>query len=411
MRVTDRILQQSFLYNLEKHKVDLQTRQEQITTGSKVNRPSDSPSGASRILRLQNQLGGLNTFQKNIDNAQSSLEASVLSLGGIGSEIQDILVNMASINNAAVTDLNSYATKLEMSIESIMNFANSKFDGQYLFGGTNNSADPFVKSGSTINSSSNNIGGEQKIRVSTNISQKINITGSELFFPSVKQSGNLDSGMAVNDTTTTSEKILDPDGNEYDLNITYTKTAANSYTLDYDVVDSNSNSITSSSHALVFGVDGALSSIDGSSPTSIFIEDSSTGIKINFDVKSLTESASTSSIYTKKTQQADIFKTLISVKEGLQNGIKPSANQIQIIEEFSQHVINKTTDAGSIMNKLSSTYDLLNNQTIELQELLSSERDVDIAEAIMELNNTQFNLDMSYKISSMILPKSLMDFL
>ena len=63
------------------------------------------------------------------------------------------------------------------------------------------------------------------------------------------------------------------------------------------------------------------------------------------------------------------------------------------------------------MNKLESTNDLLTNQTIELQELLSKEKDVDLAEAIMQMNNTQFNLDMGYKISSMILPKSLMDFL
>ena len=92
MRVTDRILQQTFLYNLEKHKVDTQNIQEQISTRSKVNRPSDSPAGTSRILRLQNQLSGVTTFQKNIESAQSYLDATALSLEGITSEVQNVLV-------------------------------------------------------------------------------------------------------------------------------------------------------------------------------------------------------------------------------------------------------------------------------------------------------------------------------
>lgn len=411
MRVTDRILQQTFLYNLGKHKVDMQTMQEQIATGSKVNRPSDSPASASRILRLQSQLTGISTFQKNIVGAQSSLDASVLSLEGISSEIQNVLVNMTSLNNASVTDLSSYSTKLEMSIDAILNFANSKFDGQYIFGGTNNSNDPFVRNGSTIDASSNNLSGEQKIRISSNISQKINITGNELFTPTLKQTGNLNSAMAVGDSVNNISKILDPNGNEYEFNTTITKTAANAYTYNYDIVDSNSNSVKSGSHSLSFNTGGSLSTIDGNPPTDLFIQDAATGINLGLNLTSLTEGSSASVIYSKQTQKADIFKTLIAIKEGLANGQKPNTNQISIIEEFSQHAINKTSEAGSIMNKLESTNDLLTNQTIELQELLSKEKDVDLAEAIMQMNNTQFNLDMGYKISSMILPKSLMDFL
>lgn len=411
MRVTDRILQQTFLYNLEKHKVDTQNIQEQISTRSKVNRPSDSPAGTSRILRLQNQLSGVTTFQKNIESAQSYLDATALSLEGITSEVQNVLVNLASINNASVNDLNSYASKIGMSIEAMLNFANSKFDEQYLFGGTNHSTDPFVKNGSTIDASSSELDGEQKIRIATNINQKINITGNELFFPSLKQTGNLDSSSAVGSVVSNTVKVLDPDGNEYDMNISYTKTAANTYTLDYDIVDAGMTSVTSGSNTLVFNANGALSTIDGNNEESIFIEDSATGIKLDLNIKGLTEKAASAQVFSNQVQKADIFKTLLSIKEGLENGIKPNSNQVKIVEEFSQHVINKTSEAGSIMNKLSSTGELLSNQSIELQELLGNERDVDLAEAIMDLNNTQFNLDMSYKISSMILPKSLMDFL
>jgi flagellin-like hook-associated protein FlgL len=48
---------------------------------------------------------------------------------------------------------------------------------------------------------------------------------------------------------------------------------------------------------------------------------------------------------------------------------------------------------------------------LTLQGLLSSEQDVDMARATVDLQAQDYSLQLSYKIASMILPKSLLDFL
>ena len=55
--------------------------------------------------------------------------------------------------------------------------------------------------------------------------------------------------------------------------------------------------------------------------------------------------------------------------------------------------------------------DILLNREIETSELLSMEKEVDIARALIDLESAQFSLDVSYRISSMILPRSLLDYL
>jgi flagellin-like hook-associated protein FlgL len=67
--------------------------------------------------------------------------------------------------------------------------------------------------------------------------------------------------------------------------------------------------------------------------------------------------------------------------------------------------------AGGISNKLQATEDILFNREIETLELLSLEKDVDMERAIIDLQTAQYTLDVSYHISSMILPKSLLDYL
>lgn len=107
----------------------------------------------------------------------------------------------------------------------------------------------------------------------------------------------------------------------------------------------------------------------------------------------------------------DIFNTLISVREDLKNGIRPSDEAVARIKGFETNLLNKISSQGDVMNRLENTTELVDNQILETKSLISGENDVDIAEAVMDLQNQQYFLDLSYKMSSMILPKSLLDFM
>ena len=107
----------------------------------------------------------------------------------------------------------------------------------------------------------------------------------------------------------------------------------------------------------------------------------------------------------------DIFNTLLTIKNKLENGELPTDEEAARVDEFNQHILNKLSSAGNLINKLENTKEVLNNQQFVITSLVSDEQDVDIAKAVLELQNQDYVLQLSYKISSMVLPKSLMDFL
>ena len=297
MRVTDRLLQNGYLANLNNNKVSMTKTQEQLTTQSKVNKPSDSPLSTNRLLRLNSQASDISTYIDNIESSFGFIDATVNALDGVQNNVQRVMVDLTTINNAAIdSELSTFADQLQVYLDSMFEYSNSEFNGKYLFGGTDSSQAPYTKAGSpvTYTQSTADTSGVAKIKISDNISQKINITGNEVF--------------------------------------------------------------------------GA---IDGT----------------------------------------DIFNRVQDIIDDLRNGIKPSDADVTAIESFNAKVIDRMSAAGNLRNRLENTKDLLDQQELNVQKLISSEKDVDMAKAIIDYENQQFNLDLTYKVSSMILPKSLLDYL
>lgn len=414
MRVTDRVLQNTFLYNLNQSKSRVNTLQQQLATQSSINKPSDSPLGISRVMRLNNQIDSTSLYKSNIDNGLSKVDASISTLESMQSQIQKVLVDLTSVKNATMDNLTSVGEQLEFTVETLLDMANTEYNGQYLFSGTDFNQKPFDYSGtSKIEAQSTDIGGKQKIRISSNITQQVNITGKELFQSITKIAGNIDSGAGVGVAQNNSTTIYDADGNQYTMDYSYTQTAANSYDFSYSISDGGGPIAGGAgTHAMVYNATtGALESIDGSSPDDIRINIPANKIDFLLDTTTVTEQASAANLGETTSQKADIFNTLLSIKDMLKNGQQPNDEQVRVVEEFNQHMIDKLTDLGGIKNRLEDMQDLLDTEEVELQELLSKEQDVDVAKAIIDLENQQYNLDLSYKISSMILPKSLLDYL
>ncbi|NOX18802.1 MAG: flagellar hook-associated protein 3 [Chlorobi bacterium] len=415
MRVSDRQLQIDYLRSMNLTKNRLSKLQEQVTTGKEINRPSDSPLGTSRLFKLSNQLGNITTFRNNIERAQTSLDMSISSMQGFQSEIQNVISDLTGLQNPTVGENNvrAYSDKLDLIISQLFDFANTDVDGQYLFGGTDDSVKPFAlnSAGTAVQVNSQGIGGERKIRIAKNIDQKINMTGKEVFESVWKQSGTIDSSAAVGTSFSKTGKIDGADGTEYDFTITYTKTADNAYELSYSYDDGSGTVALTQTNDLTFNAaTGELETVDGGNPSDIRINIPGNKIDFKIDVADLAESDSTS-VKTRLNVKANIFNTLLDIKENLSNGQLPNQEQLAIINGFNTHILDKISSAGDIGRRLENTTQLLDGQELELKDLQSKERDVDIMKAMVELESQQFNLNLGYKISSMILPKSLMDFL
>src|SRR5437588_157410 len=76
MRITDNISYISYLGDLQRTQQEMFDAQIRVTSGKKVNHPSDDPAAASDIVRLSGEKSVDDQFSKNIDSAKSRLTAA-----------------------------------------------------------------------------------------------------------------------------------------------------------------------------------------------------------------------------------------------------------------------------------------------------------------------------------------------
>jgi flagellar hook-associated protein 3 FlgL len=415
MKVTDFILQNTYLNNINRQKYDLNKVQEQITTQQKVNRPSDSPLGTARIIRFTEQLGNIQTYLSNAENAGGFVNKTISSMQSIQTIVSDIQGLLVQTDNALSSgSFDDYAQKIEAYLGSIIDYANEEYDGKYLFAGSTFYDKPFSLNETTLdttfNSSSPN--GSHSIRLSKSIEQRINIGGEDLFASVMKLNGNFDRSAAVGTTSTLSNTIYDADGNEYGVQVTYTKTAANQYSMQYNITDAASNVVANDTLDLAFdATTGELVTMDGTDPANISIDMNSPKIRFKIDPTNLYEADRPAALAQNLDLKGDFFNTLASISMKLANGEKPSENQVALINDFNNHILDKLSEEGNIANRIDSILNQLTNEETNIQELVSNEKDTDMVKAALDLQTLNYSLEYAYKISSMILPQSLLDYL
>lgn len=141
-RVTNLMVSQSMLNELNQAYDRLTTTQQQMSSGKTINAPSDDPYGTGTVLRLQDALGTLTAYTSEVNDATAYVQASQNSLSNITNLVQrvrELTVGAANGVNSA-TDLNADAAEVDQLIASITQEANTTYDGQYIFSGTSNVA-------------------------------------------------------------------------------------------------------------------------------------------------------------------------------------------------------------------------------------------------------------------------------
>lgn len=107
----------------------------------------------------------------------------------------------------------------------------------------------------------------------------------------------------------------------------------------------------------------------------------------------------------------DIFNTLINIKNSLNNGEMPDQSMVDNVKNFHKTFLDKISKVGNNLNRLEDTKNQLEGQDLVVQDLISQENEVDMAKAIMQLQGYDYMLETSYRLSSLINRRSLMDYL
>ena len=146
-RVSDVFVRQQLLNEVEADQLSLFKLQNQISSGNRLNLPSDDAPAALRAVSLQNQIDQNNQFQTNVQTNQSYLGATDSAM----SQIVQILNTAQGIASGAVgstaTDAQraAAATQIQDEITQLTNIGNQIFRGRYLFSGSNTVVQPFAQ--------------------------------------------------------------------------------------------------------------------------------------------------------------------------------------------------------------------------------------------------------------------------
>lgn len=144
-RITTGMTPSLVLNNLNTDLAALDTTQEQLSTGLKINEPSDDPSGTAIALQLNSQIAAMQGYSSNVSDGLAWTNTATAALQSIQQMTQSARTMIVEGGNGTLNqnDLNSIADQLNNVIASIKQNANTQYDGMYIFAGNATQTQPY----------------------------------------------------------------------------------------------------------------------------------------------------------------------------------------------------------------------------------------------------------------------------
>jgi len=183
MRVTNRMLVDNVLRNLNNNLRRLQKFQYQQSTGKVVSRPSDDPIRVTQALYMRSALSEQQQHIKNMKDAKSWLDATDTALANASEIIQRAYELAVQGANDTLTkdERNAIADEIDQLIEHLIQVANTTHTGRYIFAGSKTADVPFKYDPDSDKVIYNGNDGNLDWEVSPGVTMTINLTGKAVF--------------------------------------------------------------------------------------------------------------------------------------------------------------------------------------------------------------------------------------
>ena len=183
MRITDDSNYRNILQDIQRIAERMQKAQNQVSSGKKLNRPSDDPSAAADVVRIDSEHAANAQYLDNISTAQSRLQFADTALDGVQLAVERIrtLALLAEDSHAAAS---SSIAEISGLRDQLLSSANSTFDGQFIFGGSKTQTPAYVKeSDGSVTYAGNS--DAMKLQIGRVATLQTQIPGDEIFSGSV----------------------------------------------------------------------------------------------------------------------------------------------------------------------------------------------------------------------------------
>ena len=147
MRVSTSWVQQQSVGSMMDRQSDLSDINTQLSTGKRINQPSDDPVGAARALDLSHLTADTAQYQRNITSANARLGLEDQSLSNITNVLGRVRTLLLEASNGSQSDdtRGDIAAEMVLLRQQLLGQANGK-DGQgdYIFAGNRTGTEPFA---------------------------------------------------------------------------------------------------------------------------------------------------------------------------------------------------------------------------------------------------------------------------
>ncbi len=378
------------------HSQDLARLQEQVSTGSRVNRMSDDPSAAFQLLSLESQHRSLINYQKGLTDIASTMEMTSTILESMTGELrstQEVLTQIAGgIHGQSNRD--RIADSIDDRLEQVLLLANTRLGNRYLFSGAKTSTKAYLATRDSENKiTAVTYQGSQErrsVEVAAGVKTEVYWVGEDVFRGSSRKTAEFvleNTGAALGSGTSSVRGDVwlevTTNGASYDLSIDGGTTK---------ISVAGASDIT---NVAVTNASGEVLYVNASNITT-------TGT----DVISFPGSY-------------DVFETLISVRDILRNNKGLPDNQLQEVlqdaigwtREISELLLQTQVRAGSRTGYLENLNITLENMAFNIDDEKTILGDADIAQLAVDLARRTILYEMSLNVAGKLLSISLFDFL
>lgn len=375
-------------FALSLHTEAMARLQEQVATGSQINRPSDDPSAAYRVLGLNSQKSLLENYMDSLVDVVSLLDISSTAIDSMKHALSKVTARLTGISGSS--GAGGIAGEVDNWLESIVSSANTNRMDQYLFGGSNTGSAPYAVTrtdGKISSVTYQGSLGDRNIEVAPGVESSAFYVGDNIF-----RSHNRSTPIFPGDTgAAAGTGTSNVSG---DVWLTVREKGGGGYELSIDDGDS------------WFDAGGA----------NVAVEHSTTKEVLYVNSSNIT---GTGTDWVRVPGTYDIFNTLITIRDRLETegGLTIAEleelrhNALSSLAELDNLLLQSSVSMGSKIGFLDDLKDSLNNRKYDTEDEVTRLQQADIAQIAIDLSRREVLYQMSLAVAAKLMSLSLLDFI
>jgi len=380
--------------------------QEQLSTGKRLNRPSDNPVDVANDLKLQTTSSILTQNAKNISDGLNFMNVSDTAMSSMDTIVQRMreLAIQGSSDTLSANDRISMQQETQQLFRQLISLANSNYKGDYIFGGTQSKIQPYPVESSTTDTTAD----YQKLHMAY-------FNGAALGAGQPTQIKNAFDNTAMTNIIPGSLKISNGattyvEGKDYTMDYVNGIITPTNPALAVDISDGGTfagPNYKMGAFSITFDRVGQGKDVYGTTVanTGNVLREIEPGIvmPVNITGQELTVNSSTG---------VDMISSMIKFNQSLlQNNQQGISSAITDIDSVLQTVLTAQSKNGARINRFDATQSRNDAQTTDTKSLQSNLEDVDMADAITQFSLTENVYNAALKAAAKTIQPSLTDYL